>query len=654
MEDGLDLFKKYSNEQLDFPEFPKNKLDFISLVYSTIEDTDYTLIPYQYWIPIMRSAAKRMYLLMARQLFKTTFFALSTAFVAATKKRATTVYIAPDEDKLSTYADQKYRAELLDASPLLKSCIFGHSAGLPGRRTKVQWLNGSFNWHITDEGGYRKYEGKSGDLGIYDEYQIHDAVALPKAKEAMSKKIGTEYFGGVGGEYGSIQEATWLETTQSEWHYDNEKDYIDSSGKVWPNQGWRKELQFGKWEDNNGVTDHGLIYGPYMKDTCRGEWIEEDPDNYMFPGYHLSQLSACHVPLSMSDAEKLYRIPKEFSYEYKQLNYPRLMAIAHVDGGFYKAPRKPITRQDALACLEPYKYLYFMSPNDIKEFKTVFPGRIRVLFGADWGSGNDGQGQTVFTIMLKWLGVNEYGKYSPDRNRFFVIYQERLPYEISETIEEAFYGIELFNRYLCDYGAADLGFGVKQVKAMIEGGYDPRKQGEWTPGLTHGKFIGTWTRGKIVKVEEDKPGEIDEEGSEEISHLLLDKTSMMEDFINMVKWKVPHPAYTEDKYKRRKLAIAYGDEWKTYPLIKDMSQGIFRTDIEEDFLTPKVMTSESPKIKYAHPPDSVVSMSHCFIADGHFTGDASFKGTYSKSKPSNYAAKDGEGSFKGTGRGLRR
>lgn len=649
MDDGLKLYEKFSTENFNFPEFPKNKLDFVSLVYSTIEDTDYTLTPYQYWIPIFRSKAKRMYLLMARQLFKTTFFALSSAFTAATKKRATTAYCAPDEDKLSTYADQKYRSELLDASLLLKSCIFGHSAGLPGRRTKVQWLNGSFNWHVTDEGSYRKIEGKSGDLAIYDEFQEHDAAALPKAKEAMSKKIGDEMFGGVGGEFGSPQEALWQETSQSEWHYDNEDDYIDSAGRIWPNQGWRKELQFGKWEDNHGDTYHGLIFGDYMKDVCKGEWIEEAPENYMFPGWHLSQAAACHVPLSMADCENLYRIPKEYSIEYKEMTYPRLMSIAHVQGWFYKAPRKPITRQDALATLNPYKYLYFMSPRDVQDLRTVFPGRIRILFGADWGSGNDGQGQTVFTIMMKWLGVNEYGKYSPEKDRYFVIYQERLPYELSETISEAYYGIELFTRYNCDFGAADLGYGVKQVKAMIEGGYDPR-DGQYVDGVGYSKFVGTWTRGKITKVQEDNPGEIDDEGSEEITHLLLDKTSMIEDFINLVKWKVPHPRYMkEEKLSRRKLGIAYGDEWKTYPLVKDMTS-ITRVDIETDFLTTKQITTESPKTKYGHPPDSVVSMCHCVIADNHFTSSGEFAGSYrkaTKSGGSSFGSKGSSG-FRGT------
>jgi len=645
--DGIELFSEYSTEQVNFPKFPKNKLDFISLVYGNISDTDYSLVPYQYWIEIMKSKHKRMYLLMARQLFKTTFFALSSAYIAATIHNSTTAYVAPDEDKLSTYADQKYRSDLLNNSPILKSCIFGNHGGLPGRRSKVQWKNGSFNWHVTDEGGYRKIEGKSGDLTIYDEYQIHDASALPKAKEAMSKKIGIEYFGGVGGEYGSTQEATWLDTTQSEWHYTNEDDYIDSVGTVHKNQGWRQGLQFGPWEDNLGERNNGLIYGEYMNDNNKGEWVQQAPENESFPGYHLSQLSACHVPLSIADAVNLYKIPKEYSIEYKEMNYPRLMTIAHVHGLWYKAPRKPITRSDALATLEPYRYLYFMSGEDIQDFKTVFPERVKVLFGADWGSGNDGQGQTVFTIILKWLGISQEGKLSPDRDRYFVIYQERLSYELSETLAEAYHGIALFREYLCDYGAADLGYGVKQVKTMQEGGYDTT--GNKIEGLGYSKFIGTWTRGKITKVEEDNPGEIDDEGSEEITHLLIDKTSMMEDFINMVKWKIPHPKYyTNESFKRRKLAIAYGDEWRTYPLIKDMTQGVMRTDIEEDFLTVKPITTESPKIKYAHPPDSVVSICHCFIADNHFSGNTTFQGTFSKSTTHTSDSSYNASSFRGT------
>ena len=83
---------------------------------------------------------------------------------------------------------------------------------------------------------------------------------------------------------------------------------------------------------------------------------------------------------------------------------------------------------------------------------------------------------------------------------------------------------------------------------------------------------------------------------------------------------------------------------------------ITRTDIEQDFMTPKLITTESPKKKYAHPADSVVSQIHCFIADGHFGHSGSFKGTYSKRKSSssgNTGAMPSSGevnTFKGTRR----
>jgi len=357
-DNGYDLFQQYQSESFDFPVLPKNRLEWFTLLINNMIDNDFSYVPYQYWLDIIESKASRIFIEFARQLFKTTFFGLASAHLSTTKARSTTIYIAPDEDKLSTFADQKYRAEILQASPLLRSCVFGSKTGLPGRRTKIQWNNGSYNWNITDEGGYRKAEGKSPDLTIYDEIQLHDLAALSKAKESQSFKIGKELYGGIGGEYGTEQEKLWNDTTMSEWHYNNEEDYIDSAGTVFKGQGWRKELEFGIHEDKYGEVFDGLIYAPYMGKTCAGYWTDKAPENADFPGYHLSQNSACHVPLSQADAVNLYHIPVDKSIEYKELNYPRLMSLAHVHALFYKAPRKPITRADALATLQPYTYLY--------------------------------------------------------------------------------------------------------------------------------------------------------------------------------------------------------------------------------------------------------------------------------------------------------
>lgn len=649
LQDGYENESDYSQSTINFPDVPKSLEEWINLIIANTPDNDYSYIPYQFWIPIIRNRAERKALLFCRQSFKTTYFGFESSHVAASKKRATTCYIAPDEDKLSTYADQKYRADLLDACPLLKSMIHGHSGGLPGRRSKVQWKNGSFNWHVTDEGGYRKVEGKSGDLMIYDEIQEHDLMALAKAQLAQSKKQGRELFGGVGGEYGSAWERLWLETTQSEWRYFKDDDYIDTAGRVWPGQSWRKELDFGMHEDEFGIKKKGLILGDYMAEPLRGEWLEGAPENYHFPGWHMDQTKLCHIPLSMSDAKQLYNLDPSRSIEYMEMTYPRLLTIAHVHGGFYKAPRKPISRQDALFTMEPYDYLRMFSPNDILEFKETFPGRVVMLMGIDWGSGNTGSSETVITIIMKWLGVDSKGKYNPAWDRFFVVHTERLPYSMSETMEEAYYALELFKRYYVDFGVGDLGFGSKQVRAMIDGGIHP-VTGEHVKGLTLGHFIGAWSRGSPTKTVEDKPTKIDDEGNEEVSYLLLDKTSFVELFVDMVKWRVLHPGYlteskeTQESFARSKLAIPYGNQWLVTPLINDFT-AIERTDIEADILVTKAITSQAPKKEYNHPADSVVSITNCFVASNHFKMYGAFKGTR---RSNDSSGPEGSSAFRGT------
>lgn len=656
LQDGYQNFEDYSQTAINFPDVPKALEDWIALIIANTPDNDYSYIPYQFWIPIIRNKADRQALLFCRQSFKTTHFGFLTSHVAASKKRATTCYVAPDEDKLSTYADQKYRSDLLDACPLLKSMIRGHAGGLPGRRSKVQWNNGSFNWHVTDEGGYKKVEGKSGDLIVYDEIQEHDLTALPKAQLAQSKKQGREIFGGVGGEYGSAWERLWLETTQSEWHYFDDSDYTDTAGRVFPGQGWRNSLQYGMFENSLGDKKKGLIYGDYMNEPLRGEWLESEPDNYHFPGWHMDQTSLCHIPLTMSDAVKLYNLDPSRSIEYMEMTYPRLLSIAHVHGGFYKAPRKPISRQDALNCMEPYDYLRMFTPNDILEFKETFPGRVVMLMGIDWGSGNSGSSETVITIMLKWLGVDSQGKYNPAWDRFFIVFQERLPYQMSETMEEAYYAMELFHRYYVDFGVADLGYGSKQVKAMIDGGIHP-VTGDYIKGLSLGHFIGAWSRGKPTATVVDNPTKIDDEGNEEVSYLLLDKTTFVELFVDMVKWKVLHPAMlseskeTQANFARSKLAIPYANQWLVTPLINDMTS-IERTDIEADILITKAITKQNPKKEYNHPADSVVSMTNCFVASNHFKAFGAFRGTRSKSN-SGFSSGENANIFGGT-RGVRR
>ena len=623
-EDVETIFTDYTGKTFQLPDLPRTKLEWLAVTRKVIDGNKYSLVPYQFWIAIYKEQAKRLFLLMARQLFKTTFFANSLAHLCTAFTNKSCSYVAPNEDKLTTFADEKFRDQTLQQSPILRAICRGATTGLPGRRGKVAFKTNSYEYNVTDEHGYGKVEGKSQDLVILDEIQEHDLEALGKLQESMSKKLGDIMFGGVGGEGGSIEEDLWLSTTQNEWR----SIYDDSMFHGFAGQGWRKDLQFGTWFDDQGLPRKGLKYGDYMRDVCSGEWTQQEPSNYMFPGYHISQEMACHVPLTERDAIDLYKIPPEFSIEWKRKNYPRVLYIAHVLGGFYKAPRRPISRQDVMKLMEPYRYMPMWTSQDVLEMKTIFPERIQIFMGCDWGSGIAGASQTVISIMLKWRGMYQ-GRYSPDRDRYFLIFQERLDVGISHTMQEAFHVMELFKKYWCDYGAADLGYGEIQVNTIIDGGIHPGTR-QFVPGLTTGKFIGTWTRTKVEYTEKRKPYKYDEEGSEEISHVLLDKTHIIDNFVNMVKWRVPNPNYPDDpkdQFSRMKLAIPYLEEWKVDQMVRDFTS-ITRKDIDQDITSVEPDARQKAQKQYNHPPDSVVSIIHCQVADQQFNQSGGFGGVW--------------------------
>lgn len=627
-------FDNYQAIAIDLPQYPKDSLTFIQVTRPEIDGMKYSFQPYQFWIPIYRNQAKRLYLLFARQLFKTTYFCNEIAKTCLVNKGKTACYVAPNEDKLTTFADQKYREQTLQQNPVLRVACSGVPYGLPGRRGKVTYKNGSYSYHVTDESRYGKVEGKSADLVVCDEWQEHDAENIGIVTEAMSKTLGRIIFGGVGGEAGSPQETMWLDTTQAEWH----STYDSTEWHGFEGQGWRKDLQFGS---------NGLVYGGYMKDVCRGEWIEETPENYYFPGFHLSQLMACHVPLTERDAIDLYKLPPEFSIQWKRKNRPSAIYLAHTHGLWYKAPRRPLNRADVMACMEPYRYMGFWEPHEVLAMKTTFPERVQVFFGADWGSGIAGASETIFSILLKFRGMYE-NRYSTDRDRFVLIYMERIDPGTIHTFGEATRAINLFNQYRCDFGCGDLGYGEKQVRAIQEGTIDPDTHDD-VEGLTAQKFLGTWTRSKVEQIEKTKPYKYDEAGSEEVSHILLDKTYFIQNFVDFIKWKVPHPVdFDNASLTRPKLMIPFRDEALVDRMIKEFTS-ITRKDVAEDLLTSDPDPRQRARKEFNHPPDSVVSIGHCLVADQHFNSTGGFEGSWSDMrKPGTPGA--GSGLFRGTRR----
>lgn len=612
------------NQDEELPELPKNLLQWLRVARPEIDGKPYSFQAFPFWLDIYENLAHKIMLMAARQTFKSTLFANLLAFIATTKPGSTIIYVTFDEISLSGFSNHKYRRKTLFENPALRRMCAGNSKGVPGNRTEVHWKNGSVNYMVTDEAAYSHVVGKSADEILLDEAQSQDLQHLPILNESLTTTKGKLKIAGVGGEGGSPLEDEWLRTTESEW------EYYDPD--------WRKKLKFRP----SGYDR--LIYGPYTNDVLKGRWKPHKLENYMYPGYHLPQTIFPHIPLTERDAIDLYGLPPEFSIEWRRKNYPRTVFIAHVLGGFYKAARRPITRQMVLACMEPYRYLPMFSPNDIIDLKVTFPERVQVFMGIDWGSGAAGASQTVVSILMKWRGIAD-GRYSADRDRYVLAHLERM--DPGNSIEQAKYMRDLFVRYRCDFGVADLGYGEIQVDAIINGGAHPRT-GQTFQGLGTDKFIGAWTRTNITEVEKDKATKYDDQGNEQITHLLVDKTHIIQNFADFIDWDVPNPNYLENvELGRRKLAIPYAEEWKVDSLIREFTS-ITRKDVETELISQIDDSRQRAQKQFHHPPDSVMSIIYALTAAQYYSqrGYGDFKGVWSSRRGGSSAAS----SFRGTRR----
>ena len=98
----------------------------------------------------------------------------------------------------------------------------------------------------------------------------------------------------------------------------------------------------------------------------------------------------------------------------------------------------------------------------------------------------------------------------------------------------------------------------------------------------------------------------------------------------MVKWRVPNPNYLDDPkdvFSRMKLAIPYLEEWKVDQMVRDFTS-ITRKDIDQDITSVEPDARQKAQKQYNHPPDSVVSIIHCQVADQQFNQSGGFGGVW--------------------------
>ena len=569
-----DILNEYSNT---LPNLPLDVIDWIEKARPIVDGKvrDVSLLPM--WRDIYNDNHWNIMITAGRQVFKSTYCTDILAHEATTKNSTQVVYVVDDENRLHAFSQQRFRIGTLSDNPML-SQFPRHGLGTIG---EVSMKNGSTIYLSTDMGGFKKVEGKSPSLIVLDEAQYQELEFMDKLESAMTITRGKIRILGIGGESGSPYERLWNRTDQREWIYDDPF--------------WRDKLQFN---------ENGLVIGDYMRDVLKGRWKATN-ENSHFHGYHLPQTIIPFIPITIDDAVNKYKTAPSFALEYKQKEYAQSIYTTHVMGQFHKAKRRPITREMMLACMEPYATMAMMSPEEVIALKERFGEKIVVAMGIDWGSGPSAS-KTVVAIMIHWR----------EPNIFQLVHIEPRPRE--DQFDQARYMVDLFNKYNCDIGVADLGYGVHQVKTMQDGGADKRT-GELFAGLGRDKLLGCRSMSSIVKPFQFHHDVQDEHG-DETSRISIDKSSAIMELIDIIGRKLPHPEYCGiPKGIRPQLIIPFKNQYETDWIINDFI-AITRKDLAEIDDVPVVDTRSNARMEFNHPRDSMMAVIYAIQASDRFNG----------------------------------
>jgi len=470
----------------DLPELPTNILEWVDKARPTVGYTtrNWDLTPF--WYEIYEDNAPNIMIVAGRQTFKTTFCTDVIGCYATSMSRSEVCYVTDNEPHLSAFSKQRLRIETFLQNPIPRQFLRHDRANIG----EFSLLNDSAIYLVTDEGQYKKVEGKSLQVLILDESQYQDVQFLSKAMYALFQTHGRFYMLGLGGEAGSEYHKKWEKTDQREWIYED---------KFW----------YDKIERD--AQGHIINDQDELKVILNGRWIAQKPENNQFRGYHLPQHIFPMIPRTIEDAQ-LHNINPEFSIEYQKRYSPSSVYDSHCVGDFFKAERRPITPKMVTDCYN--NYMTLLTPREVILLKAIFGNEIRVVMGVDFGSGAT-NGKTFITILIHW---RKSGRYQ-------IAWIEPRPQE--HQLDQARYIAELGASYDVDYAVGDLGYGQIKVKVIQDGGRDSHDA--LFSGLGKRCFVGCRTIGDETKPEMEFRQDTDEHGTE-LGRLQIDKTTTIQHF----------------------------------------------------------------------------------------------------------------------------
>jgi hypothetical protein len=600
--------KKFFEKREVLPKVPQDILDWIREVRPRAEGKKRIIMPP--WRNIYNDSFNNKFILGGRQIFKSTYTTDVLAFEATSQRNAQLVYVTYDDINKAGFSRQKLQIGTFDGSDVLK--VFPRNR--LGNVGEISLKNNSTIYITTDHGQYHHVEGKSASHIMLDETQYQDMQYFHRVPLVMTITQGKLSVLGVGGESGSPYEQLWNKTDQREWIFDNTDDYIDSAGMVFKNEGWRNDLIFGEIKDEfTERVKWGLIADHRLMKIMSGRWRSKQPEfSKSWHGYHIPQQIIPHIPLTNADAmdpNKYAMETVDYSIEHKRQTMSPHLFTSHVLGGFYHAERRPITTMMIDKLFRGNTGLKLMEPWEIAEIKEQFGGEVKIAMGVDFGSGSPSQ--TVICIMIEWIlqpANNNHDKVS----RIQLVRLEPRPAE--NLLDQARKIAVLFDECRCDIGVGDLGYGAIQVQQIQDGGSD-RVTNQHFNGVGSNNFFGCRSIGDETKPLMEFNKAIDEHG-ETREHLKIDKTTAIQNFIDLMGIEVNDPEdkfninkrkpklmFPADPYSKQRIDFIYNDLTKLTR--KDLSDKI---DEEED--DPR----QKARKEFNHPKDSLMALIYAIQA----------------------------------------
>lgn len=510
-----------------------------------------------------------------RQTYKTTFCTDVLACAATSKPKSEICYVTDNESHLSAFSKQRFRIETFQQNQVLRQFL-RHDRGAIG---EISLGNDTACYLVTDEGEYKKVEGKSLQVLMLDETQYQDVQFLTKALYALFRTHGRFYALGIGGEAGSDYYKMWHRTDQREW--------------VYQDKFWYEKIK----RDSNGniINDEDDLHS-----ILAGRWIAQKPENTQFRGYHLPQHIFAYIPRKIAEAQ-LYNINPQFSLEFQERYSPASYYTSHCLGEFYKAERRPITPEMVEACY--LRYLSLLTPTEVQFLRACYGHEIKILGGIDFGS-SESRPTTVAAILIEWK----------KSRRYQLAHIERIP-QTDHPYDKARHIVQIFQDYGVDLAVGDIGHGQDMIPVIQSGGRDS-KDNKFA-GLGKGRFYSCRTIGDETKPEMRFTQETDERGTQ-LGRFQIDKTTAIQNFVDFIGAHVAHPTRADDEeWIRTQFIIPYKNEYETDWLLNEFCS-ITRKDLSVDPDLAKEDPRQRARKEFNHPPDAVMSLIYCLVASQNY------------------------------------